>query len=513
GAAYRTAKPFLLWGAGLAAGAALLAAPVVALQLGAVPFAGALLAAPVAVGGVWYLGRKLGRTVADRGLVNQGNSAIVPGAPNGPRAFGEGVETFAWADWKPDGPGHMRNGKRRLSNASYQRLSAGAGAGPQKPVQNIPRNIPPAPAPGPKRAPPPNPQPGRVYAVAPGHVAVDPGRFQFKLHTNERGVGAELSGVTTYDPDLAGVLAVWKDPGDGKTYIVNGHHRLDLAHRAGANEVSVRYLTAATPEEARAKGALINIAEGRGTAVDAAKFLRDTGKSAADLAQAGISLKGPVARDAAELVKLAPDLFRQVAHGTLDADRAVAVAKHLTDHLDQQRLLSALARSEERTGRPAGPRVVEAMAQEMRDAPKLTRTQDTLFGPLEQDESVYFHRAELKSYVRAELAKEAKDFRLGSSVRRAQALGAVGGNQLAVEQNRRVADRADAALDDFDRGARLKGPLSDLLNEYAVQYADATNAGRSQLRSKALAAVRAVLSGADPGGAPRVEHRGPGLFG
>lgn len=426
------------------------------------------------------------------------------------------VFTFGWGDWKRKGDRMVSaSGQRSLSLESFQRLSAGhggagAGTGQPKPAQNIPNDIPPEPRP--KLAPPANPQPGRVYQIAPGHIAVDPGRFQFKLNTNDKGVGAELANVTRYDPELAGVLAVWRDPADGKSYVVNGHHRLELANRTGAKEVSARYVTAKTAEEARAKGALINIAEGRGTAVDAAKFMRDTGRSAADLAQAGISLKGQVARDAADLTKLAPDLFRQVAHGTLDADRATAVARHLDDHLDQQRLLSALARQEERTGRVASPRVVEAMAQEMRDAPKLATTRETLFGPIEQDESVYFHRAELKSYIRAELAKEARDFRLGSSVRRAAALEAAGGNQLATEQNRKIADRADAALDDFDRGARLKGPLSDLLNDYATEYADASNAGRSQLRQKALAAVRAVLSGNDPGAAPVVAKRGPGLF-
>ncbi|AWM38145.1 hypothetical protein GobsT_37570 [Gemmata obscuriglobus] len=497
----RAARPFLWWGAALVGGAAVMAAPVLAAGAGLIPPLAGFLAAPAAVAGTVYLGRKIGRKAADAGMRATGNDEVVP--------HSERVHAFAWHEWTRQGDRMVSpGGKRSLTLDAFQKLSARRGGTPAPGAAGVR-----APAPGRSPfAPPASPQPGRVYQVAPGRVAVDPGRFQFKLNTNARGVGTELAHVTTFDPELAGVLAVWKDPADGRTYVVNGHHRLDLANRTGARDVSVRYVTAKTAEEARAKGALINIAEGRGTAVDAAKFLRDTGRSAADLAAAGISLKGQVARDAADLVKLAPDLFRQVAHGSLDPDRAAAVARHLDDHLDQQRLLSALAKQEERTGRPAGPRVVEAMAQEMRDAPKVSRTQESLFGPIEQDESVYFHRAELKAYVRAELAKEAKDFRLGASVRRAQALESVAGNRLATEQNRTIADRADAALDDFDRGARLKGPLSDLLNEYAVHYADATNAGRSQLRAKTLAAVRNVLSGSDPGAAPVVAKRGPGLF-
>ncbi len=433
-------------------------------------------------------------------------------AEDGVARFAEGDwEGFAWADWKQvDGGKWKSPGGRFLSDPAYQKLSKGK---PAK-VEGVPkvatRNVASA---TPNVAPPAAPSPGWVYQVSPKEIAVDPGRFQFKLNTDAvRGVGTELTGVAKYDPELGGVLAVWRDPADGKTYVVNGHHRLDLATRAGAADVSVRYLTARTAEEARAKGALINIAEGRGTAVDAAKFLRDTGRSAGDLAAAGVSLKGQVAKDAADLVKLAPDLFRQVAFGTLDPDRAAAVARHLDGHLDQQRLLAALAKQEEKTGRSVSPKVAEAMAQEMRDSPKLTRTQETLFGPIEQDESVYFHRAELKSYVRAELAKEAKDFRLGASVRRTTALEAVAGNSLDVGQNKKVADRADAALDDFDRGARLKGALSDLLNDFAVEYSNASTGGRSQLRAKVLAAVRSVLSGGDVQRVERVEQRGPSLF-
>lgn len=33
---------------------------------------------------------------------------------------------FAWEDWKPDGPGHMRLGGRRLTNVVYERLKGRA---------------------------------------------------------------------------------------------------------------------------------------------------------------------------------------------------------------------------------------------------------------------------------------------------------------------------------------------------------------------------------------------------
>jgi hypothetical protein len=147
-------------------------------------------------------------------------------------------------------------------------------------------------------------------------------------------------------------------------------------------------------------------------------------------------------------------------------------------------------------------------------APKVQSTQGSLFGPVDNEDSTYLSRAELKSYVRNELAKEAKDFRLGASVRRASALGAVAGNQLNTLQNRKIAERAEDSVDTFDRQAHLKGPLSDLLNRYAVEYTTAGAGARPMLRAKALAAVREALAAGDV--QPREAAGGgksPGLFG
>jgi hypothetical protein len=512
-----TVKPFLYWGAAMAASAAVLAAPVLAVHFGLIKFGVGLGLAVPAVVAVGYIGKKLGRKSADAGLVATGNQAIVP--PEDRHAelanrFGEGaghlVECFAWDQWQKQGEKWKSPGGRVLSDEAYQRLK-----GRSKPAANTQTGST-ASSPAPKKAgrfaPPASPEPGKVYQVDPARIMVDPARFQFKLNTDSAGVTKELQSVGKFDPELAGVIAVWRDPADGKSYVVNGHHRLELAKRTGTRDVAVRYLNARTPEEARAKGALINIAEGRGTAVDAAKFLRDTGRSAEDLAQVGVSLKGQVARDAVELAKLSPALFRRVTFGAVEPDRAVAVAKHLADHGAQEKLIGAVEKQEERSGRAVPARVVEAMAQEYRDAPSLSKTHDTLFGPIDEDESVYFHRAELKSYVRNELAKEARDFRLGASSRRAEALKSVAGNNLDTGENKKVADRADASLATFDGQARLKGPLSDLLNDFATEYANASSGGKAALRPKALAAVRKLLSGLDPGSVPRVGQRSPGLF-
>lgn len=419
-----------------------------------------------------------------------------PGPPPSPGGGGlapfadrQPVEAFAWSDWKQvDGGKWKSPGGRTLSDAVYQRLSKRAGGGSGSGADAGVREVPPA------------------------TVRVDPGRFQFKLNVDaESGTGGELKQVKAYNPELAGVIAVWRDPADGQTYVVNGHHRLELAKRTGHPAVAVRHLKAATAEEARAKGALINIAEGRGTAVDAAKFLRDTGRTVADLDAAGVSLKGQVARDAADLAKLDPDLFDRVATGRLDPAVGAVIGRHVAPHHDQRQLADFLARREEQTGREVPLRVAEEAAREMAAGPRVRSTQQTLFGPEEDDGSAFFHRAELKSYVRGELAKEARDFRLGASARRAAVLGREG-NTLDVAANRRVADRSAAALDEFDRLVNLRGPLSDLIDQFTTGYADAGPKERILLRQRAAAAVRDALQSGEYPAAQAVGRGTSSLF-
>ncbi len=340
----------------------------------------------------------------------------------------------------------------------------------------------------------PTGQPNTVASIAPSALKVDPERFQYKLGVDKKkGVGDELADVETWNPDLAGVISVWRDPSDGETYVINGHHRHELATRTGADALNVRYLDAKTPEEARAKGAIINIAEGRGTAIDAAKFVRDTGRSMDDLAKAGVSVKGAVARDAAILADLADPLFQRLTTGTLDQARAVAIASHVKDHAKQEALLRIVEKQEDRQ-RDLSPSVVAEMAREMAATPTTKKTEATLFGDWESEESLFVPRNELKAYIRRELAKEVGDYQALSSDRRAERTAGVG-NVLNTEANRTEATRAAQLAESFDRGVNYVGPLSDAINAAAERYAKAkTKTEKERVRTEALEAARKAVS-------------------
>ncbi len=93
--------------------------------------------------------------------------------------------------------------------------------------------------------------PGKVTELGTEHIHFDPDRFQYKLAAQgSHGVTDALHGVKKWDPNLGGVLQVWKDPANGIVNVVNGHHRLDLANKLGAKKVAVRFTKAKDAEEA-----------------------------------------------------------------------------------------------------------------------------------------------------------------------------------------------------------------------------------------------------------------------
>jgi hypothetical protein len=343
---------------------------------------------------------------------------------------------------------------------------------------------------------PEKPSTVKAYTLPVEALHVDPKRFQFKLNTsNPAGVTDEMKEVHEWNPDFAGVVSVWKDPADGKTYVVNGHHRRELAGRLGAKDMNVKYIEAKDAKEARSIGALVNIAEGRGTAVDAAKFMRDTGGTIDTLKKRGVSLKsGGLADQATTLTKLNDRAFERVAAGDLEVNKALAVAKHLSDPDRQEKLFKLLDKREDE-GKQITDRTMEEMAKAMAASPSVTKTENTLWGPEETTEDVFVQRAELAGSVRAALSQELGNWAAVSSAKRAAKIGDAG-NVLNVDENKKRAEAAEQGKNLYDTLVNRKGPISDALNEGAIKLANAkTKRERERARTETADAVRAAIQG------------------
>src|SRR5690606_26102459 len=107
--------------------------------------------------------------------------------------------------------------------------------------------------------------------------------FQYKSGGDEHGVTNRLRNVKRWDQSSAGTIMVWERR-DGKRFVVNGHQRVGLAQRVKAADPPqnpilygevFREADGYTAADMRVKAALVNIREGSGTAIDAAKIFRE----------------------------------------------------------------------------------------------------------------------------------------------------------------------------------------------------------------------------------------------
>lgn len=365
----------------------------------------------------------------------------------------------------------------KQANSVPERTPAAQPA-PAAAVDNAVDNAAPAPAaatPAPEPAPAPvQPIPDmqapvyrNVDEVDPQAIVADPQRFQFKEagRLTKTGASGSLADSSGYNPELAGIISAWRDPANGTTYVVNGHNRLRLAKEDGTRRVLVRYLQADTAEEARAIGALQNIAEGNGTPVDAAKFMRDTGKSAEDMATQGINMSGPVIAKAIPLTNLPQNLFDKVTTGQLDLAKAIALG---SEKLDGQVINDVAAEAIKRKWS------AEKIAQAMQEA-KFAQTETQGGGLLDMlgDEwaaktSNFNQLLDIRTEAFRSLREEMVALTSAAREGRKGILEAAG-NTIDVAGSRAARDQASASVEVFNRVTGYVGPVRELLNEMAGQ--------------------------------------------
>ncbi len=315
-------------------------------------------------------------------------------------------------------------------------------------------------------AEPPKIKAGFVGEISPELIAADPKRFQYKMlgELTKTGEVGSLSGVQTYDPNLAGIVQVWRDPADDGLYVVNGHNRLALAKRAGAAAVTVRVVDAPDAQHARAIGALTNIAEGRGTGLDAAKFFRDSGLDTEAIKAKGIPMREAIAQKGIAIAKLDDSLFTKLVNGDLTEERAAILGGSGLSAV-KQRDLHALAEKKSR-GKALSNEVLAELVDGVKAAESGQVQQFDLFGNSTVEKSTAIERATLAANVRKQILKDKKLFGLVARSKAAKELER-GNNQINQEASKAIADQAEQAGKVFDQLKNQSGAISTALNNAA----------------------------------------------
>ncbi|MEQ9436022.1 zeta toxin family protein [Hyphomonas sp.] len=326
----------------------------------------------------------------------------------------------------------------------------------------------------------------------------DPKRFQFK-EADADGQTAALQGVTAWEPERAGVLLVWEGR-DGTRYVANGHQRHGLAQRLmddGGDPISgpafiLREADGITAEDAMVRGALVNIGEGSGTSLDAARILRVSPETAATLPP-----KSPLVREGRGLAQLSEDAFGLVVNGKVSARNGALVGRDVSDPVLQGQIALALQRVDPRTATEA-----RSIIQDLQATPVVEGVTIDLFGESGFKRALIAERASVKAAALRLLGSDIRAF--STLTKRADRIEAEG-NTLDTGRNSEVKAQSARLAERLEREAHVKGEISDALNAAAQAVArgePAIKAARGLVDALTGGAERGRAgSGADaPGG-------------
>ena len=322
----------------------------------------------------------------------------------------------------------------------------------------------------------------QVATIPTGDAAVAPKIFQYKAEgQTATGRSGSLAEENVYDPRYGGVISVWRDAqgelgAPGQIYVVNGHNRLELANRSGFPVINVQFIDAPTAADARMTGALQNIKDDKGTAIDAAKIFRDTGMSVEDLRLQNVNLNGKLASEGVALSRLPQWLFDKTATGDLPTSKAVALgsAEGIDDAIISDVAKQAIA------GKWSAEKIVQAM-QEAKFASTGAGGGDA--GPVLPGFEEMFKTTnvvaliDIRTAAYKQLSVEMRALTAASQAKNTSYLEAAG-NAINVEGSQAARRTAAEAVAVFNRVTAYKGPVRDILNELAAQLPE--GAGRTK---------------------------------
>jgi hypothetical protein len=311
----------------------------------------------------------------------------------------------------------------------------------------------------------------QVATIETSSVAAAPKTFQYKAEgQTATGRSGSLAEENVYDPRYGGVISVWRDTqgelgAPGQVYVVNGHNRLELANRSGFPVINVQYIDAPTAADARMTGALQNIKDDKGTAIDAAKIFRDTGMSVEDLRLQNVNLNGKLASEGVALSRLPQWLFDKTAVGDLPTAKSVALGS--ADGIDDA-IISDVAKQA-----IAGKWSAEKIVQAMQEAKFAGTTAGGGGGTIPGLEEMFkttnvVDLIDIRTAAYRQLSVEMRALAAASQAKNTSYLEAAG-NAINVEGSQAARKMAAEAVAVFNRVTAYEGPVRTILNELAAQ--------------------------------------------
>ena len=294
-------------------------------------------------------------------------------------------------------------------------------------------------------------------------VEVDARSFQYKEGGDEFGVLPTLQGVTKWDPMKADLITIY-EYADGRQFVADGHQRFGLAKRIKKTDPNqdvrlkayvLRETDGVTVDMARIMAALKNIAQGSGSAIDAAKVLRGDPSQVKELPP-----NSSLVRTARNMVNLSEDNFLMVVNRVIPANFGAKVGELIPDNPElQSAAINVLSKTQ-----PSNIAQATSIINQVKTLPTDQIKQTSLFGEEVLAESYYLERAKVLDNAVKELKQDTRTF--ATLIKNANSI-AEEGNVLAKKANEQRVDDDKKAIHFLEKLANRKGELSEQLNQAA----------------------------------------------
>jgi hypothetical protein len=311
-------------------------------------------------------------------------------------------------------------------------------------------------------------------------LTTDAKTFQYKSETNEFGISEKLMSVTKWDQPSASTLLVYEFK-DGRLAVVDGHQRFGLAKKLKDQNPKlygyrVREVDGYSPDHAMLQGVAINLRQGTGTAIDAAKMMRLKNFDI-NAIMASMPIKSEIVKVAQGLTKLSNESFSMVVNKFIDYKIASRVGELLPD---KELHVSALTILKNR--KFDNMQQVDLILKQIRETPSVKMKEQTLFGVEEFKKSLIVEKSILLTDFTKNLKNNKKLFSLVVSK---DELLTSAGNKLDNINNEKILTQNAKIQEKIEILATRVGQLSTDLTEAAKLY----QSGRKSEARKYFAAA------------------------
>ena len=176
---------------------------------------------------------------------------------------------------------------------------------------------------------------GRIVDMPLNSITVDKKRFGLGGETNKKT-------LPSFNPNYAGAIQTWKDPKDGKTYVVDGIKRLESAQKSRESHISTMPIHANSAKEANDIGTFSNLASGSVSGLASGHLFRNSKIDENRLKKEGIDTEHPNVRQGLDLAKLDESAYDRVLTGDLTPKSGEMLGSSGLSHEAQRKIVKAM---------------------------------------------------------------------------------------------------------------------------------------------------------------------------